>query len=77
MKWPHRKDRQDQQNKDEADESVAPKHDVLAGYETASMSMDFADEVEQRRRDAKDPLAPSGPPAPDQPDNHGHASEDH
>jgi hypothetical protein len=81
MKWRHRKGRgepnTEPQGKDEADESAPPREDVLGDYETAARSMDFADEVEQRRRDAKDRLASSGRPVADQPDDHGQGSEGH
>jgi hypothetical protein len=77
MKWRHRKDRGKGQGKDEADDSVPSKEDVSAEHEAAAMSMDFADESEQRRRDAKDRLASSGRPVQDQPDDHGQRSEDH
>jgi hypothetical protein len=71
MKWRHRKDRGKPQGENDADEPVAPKEDVHAGYETAAMSMDYADEVEQQRRDAKDRAAkpvPQDEPLKDQGD---------
>jgi hypothetical protein len=77
MKWRHWKGRAKPQGEDEADESAPPKDDVRSEHETAAMSMDFADEIEQRRRDANDQLASSARPIADQPDDHAQRSEDH
>jgi len=77
MKWRHRKDRGKPQGEDEPDDSEPPKADVRSEHETAAMSMDFADEAEQRRRDANDPPASSARPTADQSDDDAQRSEDH